>query len=117
MLARLKVAGLSWPLPSQYDDGALLEAQLFSRQAGRPKRQSEPDWVEVHRELRHKGVTLQLMWIEYKSAQSKGLQYSQFCAKYRQWTKKLSLSMRQEHHAGDKMFVDYAGPTVNIIDQ
>lgn len=117
VLARAQAAGLSWPLPSEFDDEALLESRLFPSQAGRPAKPKEPNWVEIHKELRRKGVTLQLLWVEYKAACPEGLQYSQFCARYRQWTKTLHLSMRQEHRAGEKMFVDYAGDTVRVVDR
>jgi len=114
---RFRASGLPWPLPEDFDD-AQLEAKLFPGYAGRPGTSIEPDWSEVYRELRsHKGVTLQLLWIEYKAQYSSGLQYSQFCARYRQWEKTLHLSMRQQHHAGEKMFVDYAGPTVPVVDR
>lgn len=117
VLARAQTAGLSWPLPSEFDDETQLETCLFPSRAGRPATPTEPNWVEIHKELRRKGVTLQLLWVEYKSIHPEGLQYSQFCARYRQWTKTLHLSMRQEHHAGEKVFVDYAGETVRIIDR
>ena len=79
---------------------------------GRP----HPDWDVVHRELRRKGVTLQLLWQEYKEVHPEGYQLSQFYERYRQWKKKLSLSMRQDHRAGEKLFVDYAGQTVPVVD-
>jgi len=75
-----------------------------------------PDWDGVHRELRKKGVTLQLLWQEYKEVHPEGYQLSQFYELYRQWKKKLSLSMRQDHRAGEKLFVDYAGQTVPVVD-
>ena len=70
----------------------------------------------LHRELKRKGVTLQLFWYEYKEANPDGYQYSQFCHLYRQWRKKLDVTLRQEHRAGEKLFVDYCGQTVPIID-
>lgn len=117
VLARARAAGVSWPLAGEWADDERLEAHLFPGHAGRPKTQPESDWSEVHKELRHKGVTLQLLWVEYKSAHPDGLQYSQFCLRYRRWTQTLRLSQRHEHRAGEKMFVDYAGPTVKVVDQ
>jgi transposase len=70
----------------------------------------------VHRELRRKGVTLQLLWYEYKQEHPDGYQYSFFCEQYRNWAKKIDLPLRQKHLAGEKMFVDFAGQTVDIID-
>ena len=110
-------AGLSWPLPEAMDDGAL-EALLFQSPSdcdagNRPI----PDWLEVHRELRRKGVTLLLLWEEYKQAHPDGLQYSQYCTRYRQFCQTLDLPMRQHHKAGEKLFVDFCGQTVPIVSQ
>ncbi len=115
-LGRAVAGGLEWPLPPDLSDGAL-EQRLFpppphSRTPGRP----EPSWAEVHRELRRKGVTLGLLWQEYKSADPEGFQYSWFCEQYRGWAKRCDLSMRQEHRAGEKLFVDYAGQSADVID-
>lgn len=75
------------------------------------------DFAWVHHELRRKGVTLQLLWTEYYSSkEGTKYQYSAFCDHYRCWTKKQKLSMRQVHLAGEKLFVDYAGPKVQLID-
>jgi transposase len=82
-------------------------------EGGRPL----PEWPHVHRELRRKGVTLALLWQEYKVEQPEGLQYSRFCERYRAWAKRLDLVMRQEHRAGEKLFVDYAGHTVGVVER
>jgi transposase len=70
----------------------------------------------LRQELSKKGVTLQLLWYEYKQENPEGFQYSQFCERYREWAKKLDVSLRQKHRAGEKLFVDYAGHTMSIID-
>ncbi|CAM4292137.1 IS21 family transposase [Paenibacillus alkaliterrae] len=70
----------------------------------------------MYRESKKKSVTLQLLWSEYKSQHPNGYQYSQFCERYRQWKKTLQLSMHQEHRAGEKLFIDYAGPTLPVVD-
>lgn len=76
-----------------------------------------PDWAEVQRELRgNKHVTLALLWQEYKERHPDGMQYSWFCQQYSQWRGKRDLVMRQDHRAGEKTFIDYAGQTVPIID-
>ena len=75
-----------------------------------------PDWPTVHRELRRKGVTLQLLHLEYKEQHPDGYQYTQFCRHYRAWQGRLDLVMRQEHRAGEKLFVDFAGQTIPIVD-
>ena len=76
-----------------------------------------PDWKQVREDIcRHKHVTMLLLWTEYKEQHPEGYQYSQFCDLYKQWSKKLSLTMRQEHKAGEKTFIDYAGSTIDIVD-
>ena len=115
ILSRFSEVGLSWPLTSDIDDPKL-ETLLFPNTQGRPKNCEEPDWNCIHLEYKKKGVTLQLLWEEYKVEHQDGYQYSQFCERYRQWKKTLQISMRQEHRAGEKMFVDYAGPTVPYVD-
>lgn len=114
-LERAERAGLAWPLPDDLDDGAL-ERLLFPAQAGRAQEKPQPDWPLIHRELRQAGVTLMLLWEEYRSVHPDGYGYSQFCELYRRWKGRLSPTMRQTHLAGEKMFVDYAGQTVEIID-
>jgi transposase len=89
---------------------------LFPKTTGRPKKREEPDWNHLYQESKKKGVTLQLLWIEYKSQHQGGYQYSQFCERFNQWKKSLQLSLRQEHKAGEKLFIDYAGPTISVID-
>ena len=119
-LRRAAVAGVGWPLPSGWTDGQL-EAQLFppeSRPSSEPR--PLPDWAEVHREMKARKktkVTLQLLWFEYKQDHPDGLQYSQFCHLYRDWRGGLDRVLRQEHRAGEKVFVDYAGQTVPVIDR
>ncbi|MEW6439287.1 MAG: IS21 family transposase, partial [Pseudomonadota bacterium] len=71
---------------------------------------------KIHRELRRKGVTLQLLWQEYKQDHPDGYQYSQFCEHYRRWRRTIDITMRQEHRAGEKLFVDWAGQTVGVVD-
>jgi transposase len=75
-----------------------------------------PDWRTVHRELRRKGVTLQPVWEEYRAVHPDGYGRSWFCELYRAWEGRLSPTMRQVHVAGEKLFVDYAGTTIDIFD-
>jgi len=114
---RAEAAGLEWPLPDGQTESAL-EAQLFPPPEPvswhvRP----EPDWAHVHRELRRPGVTLQLLWLEYKTVHPEGYQYSRFCELYRTWKGAVDLVLRQEHRAGEKVFVDYAGMTMSVVDR
>ena len=116
-LNRAQAAGLSWPLPASMTE-AEVEQLLFPPvpsvgSALRPP----PDWALMHQELRRKGMTLMLLWQEYKAAHPDGLRYSWFCQSYRLWSGKLDLVMRQEHRAGEKLFVDYAGQTVPLTER
>jgi transposase len=106
---RAQVAGLSWPLPEALDAAALERLLFPARRAGQLPTPPLPDWATVHQELKRKGVTLFLLWQEYKAAYPEGGQYSWFCQAYRAWAGKLDLVMRQPHRAGEKLFVDYAG--------
>ena len=115
-LRRAKVAGLSWPVPESVDDAGL-ERRLFPVPLPSRTARPLPDWSEVHRELRRKNVTLSLLWQEYKETHPEGLQYSRFCEQYRAWAAKLDLVMRQEHRAGERLFVDYAGQTAPVVDR
>lgn len=78
---------------------------------------TQPDWPVVHRELRRKGVTLTLLWHECRAAHPDGFGYSWFCEQYNAWVGKLDVVMRQEHRAGEKLFVDYAGQTAEVVDR
>lgn len=116
-LKRANRAGLTWPLPDNLDE-ARLEHLLFPPTAALPPDQRPlPDWASIHLELKRKGVTLALLWEEYQSIYPDGYRYSRFCDLYREWSGKLQLSMRQEHKAGEKLFVDYAGQTLPIVDR
>lgn len=106
-------AGLSWPL--KLDDEAL-EHLLFAPSGPAPSRE-QPDFAHLQRELRHKGVTLQLLWDEYREAHPDGYGYSQFCQLYRTWRRHLDVVMRQDHKAGEKLFVDFPGLTIPIYDE
>jgi len=113
---RAKDAGFTWPLPKDLGDD-VLERRLFARAVKKPPaKRPMPDCSQVHRELKRKGVTLVLLWQEYKAATPDGLQYSQFCEAYRKWAKRLDLVMRQRHRAGETLFVDYAGQTMPVVD-
>lgn len=114
-LRRAKAAGLGYPLPDGLDECAL-DLLLFPPPVPSDVPRHEPDWVCVHREIRKKGVTLELLWQEYKAEHPDGFRYSWFCERYRQWAGKLSVTLRQTHAPGEKLFVDYAGQTLPIID-
>ena len=116
-LLRARAAGLTWPLPEGMDEVAL-ERLLFPSVTGtNPHDRPLPVWPEVHTELKRKGMTLALLWQEYKASNPDGYQYSWFCHSYENWRGRIDLVMRQDYRAGEKMFVDYAGQTVELIDQ
>ena len=116
-LSRAHSANLIWPLPLSLDDEGL-EALLYPATSGSARHKySQPDWNVLNTEIiTHKNLTLMLLWQEYKEQNPSGYQYSQYCELFRTWKKKLDLSMRQEHRAGEKLFVDYCGQTVPIVD-
>ena len=116
-LKRVLAANLSWPLPEEMND-ADMESALFPDQLSKTKSGLvEPDYAMIHKELKRKGVTKQLLWEEYKQINGdNGYQYSQYCQRYRDWVLTLQRSMRQIHKAGEKLFIDYCGPTLPIIN-
>jgi len=114
---RAQAAGLSWPLPEGLTDEEL-ERRLFPAESPAETGAAiVPDWADVHRQLSRKGMTLRLAWEEYKAAHPDGLQYTQFCVRYRAWRETLDLPMRQDHKAGEKLFVDYCGQTMPVTDR
>ena len=102
---------------TELDDAALERALYPPKPALPDTSRGLPDFSAVHRELKRKGVTLFLLWEEYKAAHPDGFQYSWFCQHYRAWAGKVDLVMRQHHRAGEALFVDYAGQTVPIVDR
>jgi transposase len=115
-LKRLAAAGLSWPLPAELTRrGARSTAFTAVGKKQGHRRLAEPDWAAVHRELKRKHVTLQILWNEYIERQPGGYGYSRFCDLYRAWASRLSVTMWQSYAGGDKLFVDYTGDTVPVI--
>ena len=114
-LALSRSANIQWPLPEEID-----EVKLRSFLRPHTKKVSnyhEPDYASIHQELKRKGVTILLLWQEYEQTHKKSAyRYAQFCAKYRDWLQRQKPSMRQIHRAGEKLFIDYCGPTIDIID-
>lgn len=114
-LGRAAVAKVGWPVPAHLDDIAL-ERLLFPDEGAPVCQRPEPDWELVHRELKKKHVTKMLVWQEYREAVPNGYQYSQFCERYNRWHDSLGLVMRRDHKAGEKMFVDFSGDGIAIVD-
>lgn len=116
MVARFERSGLPWPVPAEISD-AELETKLYAAAGVKPgqRKQPEPDWSVVARELKRKHVTLQVLWEEYIAEHPDGYRYSRWCDLFRYWEGRLPLVMRQSHAGGEKLFVDYAGDTVPIV--
>ena len=107
-LKRMQAVGLSWPLPPELKEEDL-ERRLFGGNG--PTRNRDPlrplaDWPAIRKELTRKGVTLKLLWQEYRQEQTEGYSYSQFCEHYRRWAKSVDVCLRQTYRAGERMFVD-----------
>jgi len=114
-LKRAEEASLTWPLPAELTQEQLIE-QLFGKEP-EPASMTEPsmpDWAYIHKELRRKGVTLQLLWKEYRQSYPEGYGYSRFCELYKDWADTIDPVLRQVHQPGEKMFVDWAGQTVPL---
>ena len=110
-------AAIIWPLSHELEDENNLKKHLC---APKPNDHADTinsiDFTAMHHELKRKGMTLQLLWEEYSQTTAQCLSYSHYCLLYRKWRKVQPQSMRQSHKAGDKVFVDYAGQTVDVID-
>src|SRR6516162_3669432 len=115
IVRRAEVVGLTWPLPQLFDDGEL-ERRLFTAPGEAQPERSAPDWAKLHEELKRRSVTLVLLWQEYRAEHPDGYGYSRFCDLYGEWRRSVSATMRQTHAAGEKLFVDFAGDTVAVID-
>ena len=113
-------AGVSWAVATTLSDDEL-RARLYPPPRPRSSSRAEPDFAALHQELKRPGITLQLLWEEYRAqcsaaAGPQAYRYSAFCEKYRAWAKRLKRSMRQTHPGGERLFVDYAGQTVPVVD-
>ena len=112
---RAQAVGLTWPLPDDLDEETLFQ-RLFPQSSSSTARPMPlPDWGQLHSELRRPGVTLRLLWVEYRQAHPDGYGYSQFCDHYHHWAQRLQPTMRLPHQAGEKLFVDYAGQTLPVV--
>ncbi len=114
-LGRAEKMDIAWPLPENLDD-TTLGRMLFDEEE-KPRLRAEPDYGYMHKELRKKGVTLKLLWEEYLDTYPDGYRHSQFCHLYRSWEGHIEPTLRQVHKGGEKMFVDYAGQTIPVVDK
>ena len=95
-LRRAQVAGVTWPLGDEVDDEVLTDT-LFGERPAPGTDRPLPDFAHVHRELRRKGVTLLLLWHEYRAEHPDGYAYTQFCEHYRRFVATLHPTMRFTH--------------------
>lgn len=116
-LKRAAAAGLNGPLPEDLTDDAL-EKRLFTHAGVKTgaRRRVEPDWAELAHELKRPGVNMMILWEEYRVAHPEGYGYSRFCDLFRGFERRLTPVMRQHHVAGDKVFVDYSGKRIGIVN-
>jgi transposase len=115
-LARMKAAGLNWPLGIEWEEDRLEQALFPPGQiAAKPPQRAEPDYAHMREQLeRHRDLTMELLWEEYRERHPDGYSYSRFCKLYRTWKKRHEVVMRQEHRPGEKLFLDWAGATIPI---
>ena len=114
-IKRAEEAGIVWPQAQNLDDTALERILYAPKESVKASGKSMPSMDYLYQEMRRKGVTLQLLWYEYKQQNPDGYQYSYFSEQYRKYLKKLDPVFRNHYRAGEKMFVDFAGQTVDII--
>ena len=116
-LKAAEAAGLKWEEIDDWNDARVAAALLPGRPEPSRGRLPEPDYGGIHAELqKHKHLTLQLVWEEYRSVHPNGYGYSRFCELYQRWRRTQEVVLRQEHRAGEKLFVDYAGKTIAVQD-
>lgn len=116
-LTRANQAQLTWPLSAQMNERDLGRLLFPTQPTTGQRRFTEPDFPTVYQELKRKGVTKQLLWQEYRQHHAgDGYSYAQFCHRYLVWLGCQQRSMRQLHHAGEKLFVDYCGPTMSVVN-
>ena len=116
-LRRYKSGGLSLKDIQDLDDESLYRILFPQKRKAIESKKETPDYAYIHRELKRRGVTRLLLWEEYREQNTHGYGYTQFCELYKQWNKKVTVTMRQVHKAGEKTFVDYSGLTMGIIDK
>ncbi|MCY0900485.1 MAG: IS21 family transposase [Firmicutes bacterium] len=115
IVRRFLASGQPWPRPETVRDSEI-ERWVYPTRRGRPRRAVEPDWAAIHTELQQPGVTLPLLWLEYRAAHPEGSGYTQFCAHYREYVKHLTVTLRQTYTPGDRCVVDDAGDTLTIYE-
>jgi transposase len=115
-LAKAKQAGLGWPLPEGMEEEALYQSLFLGKGTSQSGARSATDWEEVQRELSKRGVSLRLLWQEYREKNPGGYGKTQFGEHYQRWNQAHTNTMRLPHKGGEEMEVDYAGMTLPIIN-
>jgi transposase len=115
-LDRAAAAGLSWETAEGLSDEEL-DRRLFAVGDRRDVDRALPDWEEIEKELRGRGVTLRLLWLEYLARHPEGYRYTQFCEHFHTWQRcARPPTMRRVHRAGEALEVDWAGMTLPVIE-
>ncbi len=115
LLSRFKQSPFTWPLSDDISDQQLTSV-LYSPK-GAESHRAMPDFAACFLDLKRKGMTKMLLWQEYyEQHREQAYAYTQFCEYYNRWLKKQKRSMRQTHLAGDKLFIDYCGPTIPVVN-
>lgn len=107
-------SNLNWPVCIENELSELQQALFPNRVTTYSTKKKLPDMAFILEEMKAKGSTLQALHEEYLADNPNGLSYSRFCTHFREYKKKLKRSLRVIHYAGEKVFVDYAGPTITI---
>lgn len=118
-LQRFSASDLSWPLPDSLTD-VQLEKQLYERKSPFATQTADehfPDWEYIRTELARDGVTLKLLWEEYRQARADGLMYSQFCERYKRYRSSISIAFKNHYKGGEMSFVDYSGKSISIVNR
>ena len=112
-LHRAEAAGVTWPLSEDWDEDRLEAALFGGPPRARPAALPMPDFAELHQQRQiHPHLTQRLLWEEYRQANPEGYRYSRFCESFKRWRRKQDVVLRQEHKAGEKLFIDWAGPVL-----
>jgi len=115
IIRRAQEAGLAWKFAEVLDDDEI-ERRIYGEKRATVASRPEPDMEYIDRELRRPGVNLSLLWHEYKLEHPDGVQYTQYCERYRKWAGTRQVSLHIRHKAGEKMFVDWVGDTMTVIN-
>jgi transposase len=116
-LDRADKAGVHWPIPATMDERTLGRLLFPSKSGSGHSAFIDLDYTHIKEELTLPHVTKQLLWQEYRQQHpDNGYSYAQFCARYKDWLSRQQRSMRQQHKAGEKLFIDYCGPTIPVVN-